>query len=160
MRLLFCIFIFFSAFSSHAQSKDWGLGVILANPTGFSVKHRFDSKHSLDGALGYGWGDYLSVHSTYLWEFNRGLKIDRVALGYYFGVGGALYSIHNHSYNPPWHRDRRYDELGLALRGSAGLNYYFQKPSIEVFAELAMNFFFVPATGIDLGLAIGGRFFF
>ena len=33
-------------------------------------------------------------------------------------------------------------------------------PNFEVFLEGSLNFFFIPATDVDLGLALGGRFFF
>ena len=143
-------------------AKDWGLGVIIASPTGFSVKHRMSQKNSFDGALGYSLGnrEYLHVHGTYLWEFDKGLHIDQVALGYYFGLGAALFSWDNRDDRPPWVDEDNDDELGLAVRGSAGINYYFNDPSFELFAELAMYFFFIPETDIDFGLAIGARYFF
>lgn len=143
-----------------AEVKPWGIGVILANPTGFSVKHRLSGKNSIDGALGYSLGrhDYVHLHGTYLWEFDRELKISKAFLGYYFGVGGALFSWDRN--DPPGWADRNDNDLGLAVRGSGGINYYFNDPSFEVFAEASLHFFFVPSTDVDLGIALGGRYFF
>ncbi len=159
--LIFLIVVGISS-SAAAEVKPWGLGVILANPTGFSVKHRMSAQNSIDAALGYSLGrrDYFHLHSTYLWEFDRELQIGKAFLGYYFGVGGALFSWDRNDDPPPWINDDDDDELGLAVRGVGGLNYYFDDPSFEVFAEASLHFFFIPDTDVDLGIAIGGRYFF
>lgn len=162
-KYFFLVFfaLFFSSFAN-AQVKPWGLGVILNSPTGFSIKHRMDHRNSFDAALGYAFGnsDSITIHGTYLWEFNEELKIGRAFLGYYFGLGGALYFRDKNDNPPPWAEDDPEDETALAVRGSAGLNYYFKKPAIEVFAEIGLHFFFVPATDADLDIAIGGRYYF
>jgi hypothetical protein len=161
---LFAILFFVPTLSFAAPVKPWGLGVILHNPTGVSLKHRFSKDNSLDAALGYSFGytDNITLHSTYLWEFNESLKInDHVSLGHYFGVGGALHSRDRNEDPPPWaDRDERDDEFGLAVRGVAVMNYYFDDPTFEVFAEVALNFFIVPGTDADLDIAVGGRYFF
>lgn len=108
-----------------AQAKPLGLGIIVANPTGFSEKHRISHRKSIDGALGYSFGnnDYLTIHATYLWEYNREIKIAKAYLGYYFGVGGSLHS-HCHDNNDrhphPWGSDNQDDDFGVAVRGSGG----------------------------------------
>lgn len=162
MKTLILLFALFFTSPALSSVKPWGLGVIIANPTGFSVKHRISGKNSFDGALGYSLGrrDYFHLHGTYLWEFDRELKIGNAFLGYYFGVGGTLISWDRNDDPPPWVDSNNNDELGLAVRGSGGLNYYFNNPSFEVFAELALHFFFIPETDVDLGAAIGGRYFF
>lgn len=140
----------------------WGLGVIIAAPTGFSAKYRMDKEHSVDAALGYSFEhtDNITIHSTYLWETNEGIPLDKTHLGYYFGLGGAFHHRDRYHAPPRWAEDYRNDVIGLAIRGVAGLNHYFKKPAIEVFAELSMSFFIVPSTDIDLDLGIGGRFYF
>lgn len=157
--LITCLLI---GIQAQADGGPWGLGIILANPTGFSGKYRFSQKNSLDAALGYSLGrsDNITLHSTYLWEFNNSIRLDNVGIGHYFGIGGALYSRNRNDPPPFWADNRTDDTLALAVRGLAGLNHYFKSPSIEVFAELALNFFFVPGTYVDLGLAIGGRYYF
>ncbi len=162
MKLLILVLSFLFSINASANLRPWGLGVIIANPTGFSVKHRMSGKHSFDAAFGYSTGrrDYIHIHGTYLWEFNRELVVGKAALGYYFGVGGVLNSWDNNDNPPPWADNNSDDELGLAFRGSGGLNYYFDDPSFEVFAEAALHFFFIPSTDVDFGLAIGGRYFF
>ena len=154
-----CLFV---GLQAQAKGGPWGLGVILANPTGFSGKYRFSEKNSLDAALGYSFGrsDNITLHSTYIWEFSESIRLDNVGISHYFGVGGTFYSRNRNDPPPFWADNRADDTLALAARGLAGLNYYFNDPAIEVFAELALNFFFVPSTHVDLGLAIGGRYYF
>jgi len=145
-----------------ASGGPFGLGVIINSPTGFSGKYRLSEKNSIDAALGYSFGrsDNITLHSTYLWEKNQGIPIDNTFLGYYFGIGGALHMRDENEAPPPWAESNRTETLGLAIRGVGGINYYLKDPVIEFFAELSMAFFFVPSTDIDLGLAIGGRYFF
>jgi hypothetical protein len=164
LKNLFIFMTAFLAFSAQglADGGPLGVGLILANPTGFSGKYRMSKERSIDAALGYSLGrrNNISLHSTYIWEFNQSITIDSVRIGHYFGVGGALYSRDNNDPPPSWAYRHPDDQLGLAVRGLAGLNYYFKNPAIEIFAESALNFFFVPSTRINLGLAIGGRYFF
>ena len=161
-HILLTLFFVLFASPAFAGSGPWGIGVIINSPTGFSVKHRISSKNSIDGALGYSFGrsDNISIHSTYLWEFNEKIKISKINLSYYLGIGGALHSRDKNDDPPRWAADNSDDELGLAVRGVGGLNYYFKDPAFEVFAELSLNFFFVPATDVNLGIAVGGRYYF
>jgi len=162
IKFLTVVVCLFMGLQAQAEGGPWGLGIILANPTGFSGKYRFSKENSLDAALGYSLGhsDNIALHSTYLWEFNNSIHLDNVGIGHYFGVGGALYSRNRNDPPPFWADNNVDDTLALAVRGVAGLNHYFKNPSIEVFAELSLNFFFVPSTHVDLGLGIGGRYFF
>ncbi len=164
MKKTFLIFIvgFLFQTSAFASGGPFGLGLIINSPTGFSAKYRMSQKNSVDAALGYSFGksDNLTLHSTYLWENNQGIPVDNTFLGYYFGIGGALHLRDNNEPPPRWAEDNRQDELGLAIRGVGGINYYLKNPVIEFFAELSLNFFFVPSTDVDFGIAIGGRYFF
>lgn len=144
---------------SHADGGPFGLGLILVSPTGLSGKYRLSSDNSVDAAVGWGSHDFIVLHSTYLWEFNKAIALDGKYIGAYFGVGGTFVSWDSHDHTW-WGREHRNDDKGLAVRLAGGLNYYFNRPAIEVFAELALNFFVVPATEIDLGLALGGRYYF
>lgn len=150
------------AFQAQAQYKPWGLGIIINSPTGFSMKHRMSQKNSFDAALGYSFGksDNISIHGTYLWENNRSMHLGKVDLGYFLGIGGAFYSRDKNEDPPPWAEDDRDEENAVAIRGSGGINYYFMDPSFEVFAEASLDFFFIPSTDFDLGLALGGRYYF
>lgn len=160
VAFVFLISIFAFSPVTYAGGGPFGAGIILLTPTGFSGKYRLSQNNSIDAAIGWGSHDYVILHSTYLWEFNQAIPLDGKHIGAYFGVGGTFISWDRDSH-PGWVDHRRYDdETGLALRASGGLNYYFDRPSFEVFAELALNFFVVPDTEADLGIALGGRYYF
>lgn len=159
--ILLFVFSFSSLPKALAGNKQFGLGVILNNPTGFSAKYRLSRSRSFDVALGYSFGrsDILTIHSTYLLENNKGFKLDKVYIGYYLGAGGGIHFIDQSEPAPFWADDSNYS-TAIAIRGVAGLNYYFKAPSLEVFTELALNFFFLPATAVDLSASLGLRYYF
>jgi hypothetical protein len=51
-------------------------------------------------------------------------------------------------------------EAYIGPRAPVGLSYNFRKVPIEVFGEIALVLDLIPATGADLDLALGGRYYF
>jgi hypothetical protein len=146
--------------SSSAHAKDFGLGIILGAPTGISSIYSMGNGHAIDAALSWDTGgdDKLYVHSTYLTEFSKGLTIDEVTLDAYWGLGARLKVKEEDG-------DKNSDndddvETKIGARASIGVKYFFQKVRIETFLEGSSVFNFVPKTGFDLGVALGGRYYF
>src|SRR5512134_2470080 len=77
-----------------AQDK-LGLGPILGEPTGFTVKYWLDEEHAIDGAAAWSFwdGDGFQLHGDFLWHncdlINAPDGMDG-KLPVYFGVGGRL----------------------------------------------------------------------
>lgn len=144
------IIVLMSLFSSFAFAENFGLGVILGDPSGLSMKMKLDEGHSVDGALAYssGWHHGLQFHADYLkdrartWHTNGGGPINM-----YYGIGGRLIS-----YN-----DDRKDLVSLGPRGVMGLNYDIVNPNIEFFGELALVLDVVPSIGADIDFGVGAR---
>ena len=59
--------------SAHAQrGGDFGLGLIIGDPTGLSGKGFVSETNAIDFAVGFSFihGDHLQLHADYLWHFD------------------------------------------------------------------------------------------
>lgn len=133
-----------------AQENQFGLGVILGDPTGLSAKLKLDSHHAVDAALAWS-PSGVHAHSNYLWENNNFFTIRDQNLNFYYGVGGRLISLSSDTYK---------NQTSVAVRAPLGINYKIKTTPLQIFGELAFNFSFVPRSDVDLDAGIGIRFYF
>ena len=154
IKTIFYCMIFLIGLS--AQADDVGLGVVLGSPTGFTGKWTLSKENAIDGVLAWDFrDDYFHVHGDYLWLKNAGLRVDKVNLDWYFGVGARLnLTDHFRAYHD--HKD----DFQLGVRGPIGIGYTFQKSNIELFGELALVVDIVQSTDAELDGGIGVRFHF
>jgi len=129
------------------ERGDLGVGVVVGNPTGISAKYWQGKYQALDFALAWGYGDYLHIHSTYLYHFYDVIPEPEWAL--YTGLGGRL-KLKSRRGEGDWSR--------FAVRMAGGLEFSY--PPFEAFLEIAPVFDVAPRTEIDIEGGIGARFFF
>lgn len=134
--------------------QEFGLGFMIGNPTGVSVRKSLGSHNSVDGALGWSLGDDVDyhIHGDYLWHRPQVVDIDNILLDFYFGIGARLKDRDTDNNDD--------DEIRLGARVPAGLNYMFTDPSIEIFGELALILDVIESTAVDLNIAVGARYWF
>lgn len=144
-------FLTISAISvSHAQqiNKGVGIGFMVGEPTGLSLKSWTSSNNAFD--VGLAWSldsDAVHVHADYLWHnFNLFNDIQSGTLPVYYGIGGRVVFDDNN------------DAL-IGARIPVGLNYLFENDPIGLFLELAPIFNLAPDTDFDLEGALGIRFY-
>lgn len=147
-------------FVQMAQAKGttgaFGLGIALGYPTGITGKYNLDSDHAVDATIGWSRSDLL-IQSTYLFHFHK--PVQNLPIDTYLGIGGRLYTFDNHYYKNRVFADHR-DETWIGVRAPAGIRYLTQKVPIELFAELALTLYVVPATTTDLDGMLGARWYF
>lgn len=128
-------------------ANDLGVGFIVGDPVGVSVKKWLGNDKAIDGAAGWSFGKdpHLILQSTYLWNLENALYFnDTHPLDMYFGVGGRL----------------DFDsEIEIAGRAPLGLSYYFNDRNAEAFAEFAILFNLVPKTDFGAQAGIGLRIY-
>ncbi len=140
---------------SLAAQADFGLGLIIGSPTGISAKLSQGRDNAFDAAMAWDLGgDHFHIHADYLWLKNAGVRLDKVALDWYFGIGGRLVLLDNDN------RRRDDDDYRLGVRAPIGIGYTFKDPRIEVFGELALILNLIESTSIDIDGGIGARFHF
>lgn len=133
--------------TANAQQKgsNFGIGVMLGEPTGLSVKKWLNDNTAFD--IGAAWSlsdtnEALHLHTDFLihnW-FN-----DNPNLAFYYGIGG---------------RTILDDEAKLGIRIPLGLNYVFENGPFDVFVEAVPIFDIVPDTKFAGNGAVGLRFYF
>lgn len=133
--------------SAFAQEADFGLGVILGEPTGLSGKLWMSEHTAVDAAIAWSFGDKdaLHLHADYLVHNMRLIQVDVGTLALYFGVGARL---------------KFDDDDSLGVRIPIGLTYLFQDAPVDIFIEVVPLLDLVPDTEFNPNAAIGVRYFF
>lgn len=147
----------FNFSAAHAQD-DFGIGVIIAEPTGLSAKLWFNEHEAVDMAAAWSFArhDSFQLHADYLYHRydifeNADTTVGRPAL--YFGLGARLKLGDDEARG-----DDEDDRLGIRVPG--GVTYRFAKAPFDVFAELVPVLDLAPETELELNGAVGGRFYF
>jgi hypothetical protein len=150
--LLICMALLCCASASSAQSRDFGLGLILGNPTGVSGKGFLSPKHAIDGAIGFGvlGGEHVRLHADFLWQFPiQSWPVGDLDL--YAGIGAMLAAYSDH---------HDHGGLGLGARGPVGLALSFREAPFDIFIEVALGIWFVRKVNANIDAALGGRYWF
>jgi hypothetical protein len=136
--------------SGEARGNDFGLGVIIGEPTGISAKAWLSHKSALDFALAWSFEEHarFHVHGDYLLHSYNLIVIDSVAIPVYYGIGGRLVL-----------RDEDHDDL-LGVRIPFGIEYLPADVPIDVFFELVPILNLTPDTDIRFNGAVGIRYLF
>ncbi|MDD2852161.1 MAG: hypothetical protein PHY09_09735 [Desulfuromonadaceae bacterium] len=145
---------------TNVKAEDgFGLGVILGEPTGISVKKWLGADRAVDAAAAWSFteNDSFQFHADYLFH-NFGL-LRSADLGgripVYFGFGGRL-KLQSHDHG----NGRNDHDALLGVRIPVGISYMFSKAPVDLFVELVPILDLAPSTDLGLNGAIGARFYF
>ena len=133
---------------SAAHAGDFGVGVILGEPTGLSFKQWVGDHTAVDAAAAWSFGDVSAfhVHLDYLIHTGGRADPDIGRVFFYFGIGGRLKAEE--------------DEGRIGARIPLGLAYEFDESPIEVFFEIAPILDLAPETEMRVNGGFGVRYFF
>lgn len=140
-----------------AQDK-LGLGFILGEPTGFTVKYWLNEEHAIDGAAAWSFwdGDGFQLHSDFLWH-NFDLLADAAGedgkLPVYFGAGARL------KFREDEGRRGDDDHTVFGIRAPVGISYLFDGKPFDLFAEVAPILDLAPDVELNVSLAVGMHFY-
>lgn len=121
-----------------------GIGVIVGEPTGLSVRYEASRASSFDGALAWsflGTGS-IYIHGDYLLFFDL-FSVPEGRLPLYAGIGAKLYIG---------------SDVGVGARIPLGALYQFASVPLEIFLEIAPGLLLFPSTAPDAGGGLGIRF--
>lgn len=153
---LFCfVLVFFLINAAQAQSRGFGLGLILGEPTGLSAKAWLDDQSALDFAAAWSLEGRNSfhLHANYL-RHAFVIDVNKGSLPLYYGIGARLLLLEG--------RDRfdDDDDVRFGLRIPLGITYLFDGAPLDVFLELAPVVELLPSTDVDLEGGVGIRYYF
>lgn len=124
-----------------------GLGLILGEPTGLSLKQGLGGAIAVDLAVGWSFrgGGALDVHADGLVHPFQLLREGQGRLVAYFGLGPRIVARH---------------DVAFAARIPVGLSALFDRSSLEFFVELVPELVLYPGTDVILEGGIGLRIYF
>lgn len=135
----------------HTQDKGLGLGVIVGDPTGLSMKLWTSQQNALQFALAWQTrdpflGTRVSFSGDYVWHsFDAIHSTQRFPV--FYGVGGVLASGGG-------------AESALGIRGVLGIAWMSREAPIDIFIQVVPVLVLTPSTDLELGAGLGIRFFF
>jgi len=137
----------FGATGVYAQKTGVGVGALLGEPLGASVKAWVSETTAIDGGVGYAnYGDGgLQLHGDYLFHNFDLLSAGSGRLPVYFGIGARV---------------KFADDTHVGFRGPIGVSYMLDTTPIDVFAEVAPILDFTPNWRVEWNAAIGARYWF
>lgn len=124
-----------------------GLGIILGEPTGLSLKTSL-GRNALDAAAAWSFegNGYLHLHGDILFHSwnTRSLRVEEGQLGFVYGIGGRVILRDN---------DPR-----MGIRVPLGLSYLIGNTPLEVFGELAPILDLTPNSRFSVNGGLGLRY--
>ncbi|MCF6270492.1 MAG: hypothetical protein L3J41_12325 [Melioribacteraceae bacterium] len=146
--LLLTILVISSSFVL-GQKSGLGIGLMLGEPSGLAGKYWLNENNAVNFGIGAGLlgsNSGLSFHADYLYHINNLIKWEYKTT-FYYGFGLRMRLPSNSS-------------TAIGVRGVAGVLMLVKNLPIDVFLEFAPSFRLLPTTGLDLDIAIGGRYYF
>lgn len=143
------IFLFFSSAVSQTGENNFGLGIIVGEPTGISLKHWQTNNNAIDAGIAWSIDEYdaLHLHGDYLWHnFSLFEDVEKGDLPFYYGVGARVIFAET--------------DAVLGARIPVGLNYLFENSSVGIFLEVVPTINLLPDTDFDLNGGVGVRYYF
>ncbi len=153
-KLVLAILVFVCGLTLNAMDNEMGIGIILGEPTGVSLKKWIDSNRAVDGALAWSLsdGDSVHLHADYLFHkydvFSNGQTLSQLPV--YFGIGTRV----------KFKEHKNDDDVFVGVRFPVGISYLFSEVPFDIFLEVVPILDVAPDTDVDLEAAIGGRFYF
>ncbi len=133
-----------------AQHNDgFGIGVIVGEPTGLSLKHWVSDATAFDAAAGWSFEGRTSLHlhGSYLFHDFNMIPVEKGHLPVYAGIGARFKG-----------REGKSDRVGV--RVPVGIAYHIEEVPLEVFGEIVPILDVVPSSRLSLNAAVGIRYFF
>lgn len=145
--LLFTLAILLLGGVARSQDKGFGLGIILGEPTGISLKKWLDGNSALDSAVAWSLvrPSSFHLHADYLYHKFNIFNVKKGKLPLYFGIGIRI---------------RVGGEDRLGIRVPVGICYIFEQAPLDIFLELGPVLDLAPATKLRVTSSIGIRYFF
>ncbi len=153
-KLAIAVLLLAATSANALEQDDFGIGVIVGEPTGLSLKYWLDGERAIDAAAAesFSENDSFQLHGDYLIHDYDLFGADD--LPFYYGLGARLKLKDSDGSG----RNRRHDIFGIRI--PLGVTYIFDDAPIDLFFELVPVLDLSPEVELDIGAAVGLRFYF
>ena len=150
LTILFC----FGTLS--AQNNSFGIGIILGEPTGLSLKFWTSYSTAIDVAAAWSFikGSAVHLHADYLLHSFDLIKLDINQLPVYYGIGGRIKFVDVTDNGNDKHNYR------VGVRIPLGLDFLPANIPFDFFIEIVPLLDLIPKTEFNVNGGIGFRYFF
>lgn len=140
--LLFCL-------SLSAQDSGFGVGVVVGEPTGISVKAWVARNSAICGAAGWSLtGEkHFNINVDYIFHNFELIKFEKGTLPFYYGFGVRV-------------KTKEDEKTRVGIRIPVGVDYFIPNTPLDIFFELAPILDIIQETEMYLNGGLGIRFFF
>jgi len=130
-----------------SKDNDFGLGIILGEPTGISFKKWVGSNTAIDGAAAWAFSNdpSLHFHADYLFHNFSVFNVKKGRLPLYYGIGV---------------RFKGGGDNWLGVRIPVGICYMFEKAPLDIFYEIGPVLDLAPDVRLRFTSSIGVRYYF
>ncbi|HKK46627.1 MAG TPA: hypothetical protein VJ964_13970 [Balneolaceae bacterium] len=135
--------------NAQQTDKNLGVGIMVGEPTGITLKSWTSTKNAIDVGLAWSFGRYdaINLQADYLWHnYNVFDNVESGSLPFYYGIGGRVVLADN--------------DAVIGARVPVGINYLFEDAPVGLFFEVAPILNIAPATDFDVDGSLGVRFYF
>lgn len=150
LTVFFCATMLFVNNYATAQQSGFGIGGMLGEPTGLSMKGWISETSAIDLATTFSLREDLSsfyVHADYLMHHNPAdWSIEEGNLGLFYGAGVAIELIEN------------LDDI-VSIRIPGGTMYQFDDLPVDIFFEVGPVIEVSPDVAFRFGGGLGMRYF-
>ncbi|HMP77786.1 MAG TPA: hypothetical protein PKE12_15935 [Kiritimatiellia bacterium] len=157
MSCLLVAFVGLLAGPAHAQRSGTGVGIIVGEPSGVTLKHWVESAHAITAAAAWSFsdGDSLQLHADYLLHRFDALAPEvHGSTALYYGLGAGV------RFHDERSGQRHDDETTLGIRVPVGLDFYWAESRLSLFVEFVPVLEVAPSSDVRLNAAFGVRYFF
>ena len=141
------IMVMLLSLSGHAQQKGvFGLGFVVGDPTGITMKFWTKETDAVEIAIGWKKKE-TELHADYLWHNFELLPVKNGRLPVFYGLGLEA-------------KLKEDEDNEIGIRTIAGLEYLFPTVPFDFFLEIAPVLQLTPESKVKGEAALGFRFFF
>ncbi len=145
-KFIFILLLGVFSLSLTAQDSGFGVGVIIGEPTGVSLKTWLSQKSAVDAGIAWSLtNDWFHIHADYLIHNFDLIDVSKGQLPFYFGFGAKM-GIGN--------------DFSFGARVPVGLAYLFDEAPLDVFVEVVPALQLISDIKFDMNGGIGIRYWF
>lgn len=135
------------------KEKKFGAGIVLGDPTGFTLKGYVAPKLAIDGFVSWSFVEEAFVLiGDVIYEFAEiPVETRKITLPFYAGAGAKIGVDQGGKNN---------NRTVAGLRIPVGIAVQFVQYPIEIFLEVAPGMEVAPSTAVDVTGGLGGRYYF
>ena len=134
--------------TANAQNGNFGIGVIVGEPTGLSLKAWQSNRTALDFAAAWSFVEDGSVHlhGDILRHRYSAIQVEDRNLPFYYGIGARVKMAEDN------------EDPRVGIRFPLGLDFLFNNDPLDLFVEVVPILDVSPESDVSLNASVGMRY--